>query len=151
MHKNFVPSKIYRKVASLVPISGVDLAIKQGSSFLLVKRKENPAKNQWWFAGGRISFGEKMIETAKRKLREELNIKSFRKLKFLGIAEVMFRKNCFGKPEHDMINVFLVELSKKDSSKIKPDKTMYGYKWFKKVEKKFHPHVRKYLRLVGFK
>ena len=151
MRKKLVPEKIYRQIASLIPISCVDFVIRQGNLFLLVKRKENPAQNQWWFAGGRILFGEKMINTAKRKLKEELNIKSFRKIKLLGTSEVMFKKNRFGKPEHDVVNVFLVELNKKDSFEIRPDKTMYGYKWFNKIEKKFHAHVKKYLRVAGFK
>ncbi|KKU85877.1 MAG: NUDIX hydrolase [Parcubacteria group bacterium GW2011_GWA2_47_9] len=151
MRKKFIPAKLYSQITDSVPISCADMVIKRNQSFLLVKRRENPAKNQWWLAGGRIAFGEKMLDTAKRKLKEELNIKSFSKIKPLGTAEIIFPENAFGHKEHDIINVFLVELNKKDSSRIKPDKTMYGYQWFLKIEKNFHPHIKKYLGIAGFK
>ncbi len=117
----------------------------------MVKRKENPVKDKWWFAGGRVLFGESLLQTAKRKLKEELNIKSFRGIEFLKTEEMKFKKGRFQRPEHNIINVFLVELNEKDCAKIRPDQTMYDYKWFRKIEKNFHLYVKRNLKLVGFK
>ena len=151
MKKYFVPPKIYRKIISLVPICCIDLVIKKNNSFLLVKRKENPVKDKWWFAGGRVLFNERLVQTAKRKLKEELNIKSFRKIEFLKAEEMRFKKGRFQRPEHNIINVFLVELNEKDCAEIQADQTMQGFEWFGKIEKNFHPYVKRNLKLAGFK
>ena len=150
MNKHFIPQNKYRKIISLIPICCVDLIIKENNSFLLVKRRENPEKNKWWFAGGRVLFGETLLQTVKRKLREELNIRSFQKIKFLRVDELKFKKGRFQQPEHNMINLFLIELSEKDCSKIRPDQTMFGYKWFSNVQKNFCPYIKENLKLAGF-
>lgn len=151
MKTKFIPKNKYRKIVSLVPICCVDLIIKENNSFLLVKRREAPAKDRWWFPGGRVLFGESLLQTAKRKLREELNIKSFQKIKFLRVKEIRFLKSRFNQSEHNIVNLFLVKVSKKDCAKIRADQTMFGYKWYRNIEKSFHPYIKANLKLTGFK
>ena len=151
MKKGFIPEKLYRKIISFFPLPCVDLVIKKRNYFLLVKRGEMPVKNKWWFAGGRILFNESLTSAVERKLKEELNIRSFRKIKFLGVKETMFKKSRVGKPTFSINNVFLVEVSNRDVAKIKSDKTMKGYKWFKKIENNFPPYIKQFLKIAGFK
>jgi len=150
MPKNFIPRDLYKKIVSLIPICCVDLVIKMKNSFLLVKRKENPAKNKWWFPGGRVLFGESLIEAVKRKIKEELNIRKFKNIKFLGIEELKFQKGRFNKPVHSIANVFLIELNKKNCFNIQPDQTIFKYKWFNSIQKNFHPYIKKFLKLAKF-
>jgi colanic acid biosynthesis protein WcaH len=151
MSKNFISENLYQKIISLIPISCVDLVIKKNDSFLLVKRLENPAKNQWWFPGGRILFNESRQQAVKRKLKEELNIKNPQRIKFLGVGETKFKKGKFNKPIHTINNVFLVELTKKESTGIRSDPTIAQCKWFNSIQKGFHPYLKKFLKLAGFK
>ena len=151
MNKNFIPKKLYRKIVNLVPICWVDLVIKKGNSFLLVKRLEKPVKGKWWFPGGRVYWGETLIQTAKRKLKEELNIKSFPKIKFLGVQELSYKKGIYNQPMFGIANVFLVGLKEKDCTNIQVDKTSAGYEWFKKIEKGSSPYLKKFLKLSSFK
>ncbi len=129
----------------------VDLVVKKGNSFLMVKRAENPVKGKWWFPGGRLLFNEKLREVVKRKLKEEVNIRNFGRSKFLGAKELSFKKGIFKKPIYGVANVFLVEVAEKDCRNIQVDKTSVNYKWFKEIESGFHPYLKEFLRLAGFK
>ena len=151
MKKKFIPEKLYKEITACIPICCVDLVIKKNNSFLLVKRLENPAKNKWWLPGGRVLFNESLKSAVKRKLREELNIRKFRVIKFLGVGETKFKKGRFNRPVYTIGNVFLVKLTEKECTNIQPDRTIAEHKWFNKIQKEFHPYTRKFLRLAKFK
>ncbi len=150
MNKNIISENLYKKIIHNVPLCCVDIIVKKGNLFLLVKRTEKPVKDKWWFPGGRVLFNESLKNTAKRKLKEELNIKNFEKMKFLGVKELKFRKGDFGKPVYSIVNVFLVEINEKQSNNIQVDDTASEYKWFSKIQKSFHPYLKRFLRLSGF-
>ena len=57
------------KVLSGIP--AVSVALKRGDTLLLVKRANEPAKDQWAFPGGRVERGEKLEAAARRELLEE--------------------------------------------------------------------------------
>lgn len=148
MKKKFIPEKLYKKIVNSIPICCIDLVIKTDNSFLLVKRLENPAKNKWWFPGGRVLFNESLKSAVKRKLKEELNIRKIQGIKFLGVEETRFRKGRFNRPVYTINNVFLIKLSKKECSNIRPDQTIAGYRWFNSFQKGFHPYIKKFLKLA---
>ncbi len=56
------------------PIVGVGGVIFDGSSVLLAKRGQEPAKGTWSLPGGAVELGEKVIEALKREIREEIGI-----------------------------------------------------------------------------
>ena len=70
-----IPEQLYKKIIKVMPVPCVDLLITntQGK-VLLVKRKNEPAKGQWWFPGGRVYFGETRQAAAIRKLKEECGL-----------------------------------------------------------------------------
>lgn len=146
MGTKFIPEKLYKKIISYIPICCVDLVIKMDNSFLLVKRLESPAKNKWWFPGGRILFNESLKSAVKRKLKEELNIKRGKKIKFLGVGETKFKKGRFNKPIHTINIVFLVELGKREADSIRANRTISQYKWFHDLPRGTHPYIKRFLK-----
>jgi 8-oxo-dGTP diphosphatase len=56
------------------PIVGVGGVIFDGSSVLLAKRGQEPAKGTWSLPGGAVELGEKVIDALKREIREEIGI-----------------------------------------------------------------------------
>lgn len=71
---SYIGQELYNKILENVPIACVDIAIIVDGSVLLVKRKDAPAKGEWWVPGGRILKGETMKDAAKRKAQEEVGI-----------------------------------------------------------------------------
>jgi 8-oxo-dGTP diphosphatase len=57
-------------------IPAVSVALKRGDTLLLVKRANEPAKNQWAFPGGRVERGEKLEAAARRELLEETGMQA---------------------------------------------------------------------------
>jgi len=57
------------------PIVGVSAVIFVNKSVLLVRRKQEPAKDQWSLPGGAVELGEGILEALARELQEELSIK----------------------------------------------------------------------------
>jgi colanic acid biosynthesis protein WcaH len=84
-----IPQELYNTIKQVIPIVCVDLVvIDDHNRILLVKRNNEPAKNQWWFPGGRVHHGEFRIEAAKRKLIEECRLSS-ENIKEIGTYECM--------------------------------------------------------------
>ncbi|MCK5044562.1 NUDIX domain-containing protein [Candidatus Parcubacteria bacterium] len=146
MNKNFIPEDLYKKIIHNVPLCCVDIVVKLDNSFLLAKRTEEPVKSKWWFPGGRVLFNEKLETTAKRKLKQELNIKKVRKIEFLGAEGIRFKKGDFGKPVYSIGIVFLAEIDKKQANDIRLDHTASEYKWFSGVQRSFHPYLKRFLK-----
>lgn len=71
----FIEEALYAKIIESMPIPCVDLVVMDRvGRILLLKRKNEPASNQWWFPGGRVLFGELRPDAARRKLRQECGL-----------------------------------------------------------------------------
>lgn len=57
-------------------IPAVSIALQRSATLLLVKRANEPAKNQWAFPGGRVERGEKLEFAARRELKEETGMEA---------------------------------------------------------------------------
>jgi len=150
MVKNsYIPKKIYKKLINYAPRVCVDLVIVNGRKFLLGKREINPAKNLWFFIGGRLLKNETKEEAVIRKLKEELGIKSKPlSLKFIGVED--FFSKVGGNNRHDVNIVFLVKVKEKEFKSF--DKEQHSeLAWFNKIDHNWHPYIRKMLKTAGFK
>lgn len=135
--------KLYSEIVKKIPILCIDIIIIFENKYLLVKRKENPLKNNWWVPGGRILLGETSLEAAKRKLDEELNLKNFEDLKMYGIYEDIFKESSFGKHlYHTHSIVFTIELEKKPL--VKFDSTISEWKFDLNLPKRFLKKTKKF-------
>jgi len=56
------------------PIPGVGAVIIHNNSILLVKRANEPYKNEWSIPGGKVKWGETLQQAAEREIFEETNI-----------------------------------------------------------------------------
>jgi len=150
VYKKRIPKTLYRKIHQILPIITVDLVVKSGFNFLLVKRKNEPEANVWYFPGGRLFKNEHLLDAAKRKLREETGL-SGKNYKLLGIHEHFYNPKLSyfkGFGSHVLAVVYKVEVSKKGN--IKLDSQSSDFKWFSKVEKYFPSYLKKFLKISGF-
>ncbi|MBU2458733.1 MAG: NUDIX domain-containing protein, partial [Planctomycetes bacterium] len=65
-----IPEPEYRRILNNVPILCVDLLIVYNGKCLLLKRDNEPAKGEFWFAGGRIRKFESIENAAIRIAKE---------------------------------------------------------------------------------
>ena len=69
-------AELLDRVKVLSGIPAVSVALKHGETLLLVKRANEPAKDQWAFPGGRVERGEKLEAAARRELKEETGMEA---------------------------------------------------------------------------
>jgi colanic acid biosynthesis protein WcaH len=132
-----IQTDLYKSIIRLLPIVCVDIVVKNtDGKFLLVKRKNNPLKGQWWVVGGRIEHMEKAQDAAKRKLKEEADLE-VKDLLFEGCYEDNFDNNAFDDvPYHTISLIF--SCIKDDSIDIKLDKQSSDWVWSEKLPDRFN-------------
>ena len=141
-----ISDKEYSKILDEMPICCVDLVLKTKKGILLVLRKQEPAKNNWWFPGGRVFKNEKLKDAAVRKAYEETGIK-VKVEKILGVYETMFDKSELGnaKGVHTINVCFLIKPENEDLD-IKLDNTSSSYRWINKIEEDLNDYTKNILR-----
>ncbi|MFH1770932.1 MAG: NUDIX domain-containing protein [archaeon] len=144
---NLIPEKDYKKILETMPLCCTDVIIHQNGKVLLVKRKEEPAKNEWWVPGGRLHKNIKLEDGIKSKAVEEVGFE-IKVEKILGVYEFFFDKGIYPdlKTGTHGVSVCFLAKPKDDNPQIKIDNTSENYRWFDKIEKNFHPYLKKMLK-----
>ena len=147
-------SALYPTIHEKMPIACVDVVLKTSDGkFLLVKRDNEPCKNEMWLVGGRIKRNERLEETAKRKVKEEIGINVNHLQKLAGGYETIFEKDPFqhGKGTHTINTCFMAEISDEELNKVKLDHQHSGYELFSFIDRSWHHYVQECLQEAGFK
>lgn len=144
----YIPDELYRQIHAMLPIACVDVLLKDGDSFLLAKRNNEPAQGQWFFPGGRIFKGEKLEDAARRKIKEETGIDATIE-KMLGVDETLFPEGPFNNSTHTINIVFLATPTNPQAT-VTLDEQNSEYSWYTHVNNSWHPYVQKFLALAGF-
>lgn len=65
----------YKRVMETMPVVCVDCLVRNGKGeFLLVRRRNEPLKGEFWVPGGRLLRGERLEDAVRRKMREEIGV-----------------------------------------------------------------------------
>lgn len=142
-----IPPEQYKEFHRLMPVACVDIVLTRGNSFLLVKRKNAPARNEWWFPGGRILRDEHFADAVARKIFQETGLKTENPI-ILGIDETFFPDGPFGSSTHTINIVFQANTETND---VILDNQSGKYQWFGHIDEKWDPYVKKFLSKAGFK
>lgn len=125
-------NEAYLNIIETMPVVCIDgLIINEKKQFLLVKRANEPLKNEFWMPGGRLHKNEKCEDGIKRKILQELNAE-VEIIKCLGHFEEFFEKteqnvkNGF----HAISIVFLLRLLNQN---IKLDEQSMEWIWTEKL------------------
>jgi ADP-ribose pyrophosphatase YjhB (NUDIX family) len=114
-----------------MPIASVEAMIVMNKSLLLLRRRNVPARGQWWFAGGRIRKGESLEETLFRKVQEETGLDVTAR-KLVNVYSRVFPER------HDIAIVFLCKCK---GRKVVLNDEHSEYKFVKKVPINLHPYI----------
>lgn len=143
--KNFILEKEYIKIIETMPICCIDLLIVKNKKFLLILRKNEPEKNRFWFPGGRIYKNEKLKEAAIRIAKQEVGLK-INNIKLIGVYDYISKKSRFKEVKTGTHTPVILYLVKPKDSKVILDSNHLDYKWAQKIEKNFHPYIKKVLK-----
>ena len=140
MSFSHIPKPVYREAFSKAPLACVDLVVEKNNQILLVKRKEEPCKGQWWLPGGRIGdekWEEAVQRIAQRELGQHVNIH-----KKIGTYETHLSPGPFGMDHIKGNNtVFLVSPTQET---IRLDATSSDYQWASKdTSFSLSPYIKK--------
>lgn len=151
---NHFGNELYKLIHKNMPIACVDIILKTtNGQFLLVKRNNEPCKNQMWLVGGRVKRNESLEDAAERKVKEEIGIKINNPQKVAGGYETVFSEDPFGHGQgtHTINTCYLAEISDEESSKIKLDRLHSEYQLFSFIDKSWHSYIQECLQDAGFK
>jgi colanic acid biosynthesis protein WcaH len=129
-----IPTEEYKKIAESVPILCVDAIVVYGGKYLLLKRTNEPLKDEWWVPGGRVLKGETLGDAVIRKVRSETG------LDVVVVWDVGFYQEEFVDNEleiesiHTVSAVFIVSPL---HTHIKLDSTSSAFKWASKLPERF--------------
>jgi colanic acid biosynthesis protein WcaH len=111
--RGLIPNELYHRILAIMPIVCVDLmVIDVEGKLLLLKRRDEPAKGQWWFPGGRVYLGETRAESALRKLHEECGLCPDECTATELITADVILSDVQGALRHAVTTVFRIETSK---------------------------------------
>lgn len=126
---SFIRKDLYKEIIRSVPILCTDLIILHEERYLLVKRKENPLKGEWWVPGGRVQIGETVEVAARRKATEELGLELDGNLKLVGMYEDIFNESSLGRHAYQTTSiVFQVLLNEAPLISIDITSSSWGFK-----------------------
>lgn len=81
-----IPDDEWATVVRNVPIVSVDLVVRHDGGVVLGKRRNEPARGEWFIPGGRVRKHERVDEAVHRVGREELGVE-VRIVRRLGVYE----------------------------------------------------------------
>lgn len=147
--KHWISDKTYRGFLASMPIACVDIAIVHRGAVLLVKRKDAPARGQWWVPGGRVWKGETMRATAARKALEEVGIECHVG-PIIHTAETIFPDGPGGVSVHSINTCFfLYPISSKVHLSPKLDEHHSGAQWVRTIAAGLDPYIVRCLLAAG--
>jgi len=122
-----------------MPIASVEAIIMKDNAILFLKRKNNPAKGEWWFPGGRIRKGETFTETLYREAKEETGL-AVNVIKFVGVYNRIFPDR------HDVTIVFLCRCF---DDEVTLNNEHSECRFFKNPPKNIHPYLLQAIKESG--
>jgi colanic acid biosynthesis protein WcaH len=126
-----IPSSLYDQIVKSMPIPSVEAIIVKNGLLLLLRRKNNPAKGQWWFPGGRIRKGESFEEALCREVKEETGL-DVTACKLVNVYSRLFPER------HDITVVFLCKCG---GDKVTLNDEHTEYKFFKNIPRDVYPYI----------
>ena len=133
---SFIEESLYKEIIKSIPIVCVDIVIRLDDQFLLVKRKEEPLKGEWWVPGGRIYLNETLNQSFRNKLSKEIGLVLKDDVSIIGIYEDFFENSSKGTHKYHTVSI-VGEINLRSLPEISTDKTISDWKLFTDLPQRF--------------
>lgn len=138
-----IKKETYKDAVTNLPIACVDVFLYNPANrtYLLVLRKDPPAKGVWWLPGGRLYKGETFFSCSVRKCKEEVGLDAT-PVKTLGFVATLFPDSMWNTQTHTVNFLVLAKVNAQGEGP-KIDKTCENYQWVPLETKPSDPYVLK--------
>jgi colanic acid biosynthesis protein WcaH len=146
-------TSFYHQAVESLPIMCVDIFVVDLATnrYLLVYRKNRPAKGTFWVPGGRILKGESFFESAERKCCQELGIQIIPH-EVVGIYNLIFPDSEWETATHTPAVVVLATYDPQEGS-VSLDELHANFRWVSLFEPNTIDYIedirQKVLKLLG--
>jgi len=137
-----IPEDQYKFIVQNVPIVCVDVIVRREGRVLLLRRRNEPLKGEWWIPGGRIDRGEKSTDAAIREVFEETGLRIERP-RLYAVLEGFFdtcAQNC------SCHSLSLIYEAESKSGDVKIDKESSDFMWSESLPEKFNGYYSPWSR-----
>jgi colanic acid biosynthesis protein WcaH len=122
-----ISDELYRQIVTLMPIPCVDLLVENDiGEVLLLRRLNEPERDEWWFPGGRVLLGETRKQAAVRKLGEECGLNAI-EIHDFGTYDIFFPRIDPGASRHGITTLFHTRV--RASEEVRLDRQSSGSSW----------------------
>lgn len=141
----WIPDDEWETIVRNVPIVSVDLVVECPDGIVLGKRKNEPAKGEWFVPGGRVRKGASLEETVHRVAKDELNT-TVEIREPLGVFEHLYDESDVGESKHYVAHGYRVWTDKRDFGSKDQHKEIAA---FTDTPPDLHPYVEQYLKAMS--
>ncbi len=147
-NKYNVSRKLLNKFRSNFTILVVELVIDFGGKILLIKRKEEPLKGQWFIPGRRICKAEDIEKAAVRITKEETGL-DCKIVRQLPSSREIYHAKWTEDGLYDTYGIVFLMKPINKRQKVCIDNTSSGYMFTEKIKSNFDPYLKKILKNSG--
>jgi len=140
---NWIPDKLYTSFLAMMPYCCIDLVIVRDKQYLLVQRKQEPLKGEWYLPGGRLFKDESVMMASIRIANGEVGLNP-QFIGDLGYYMGYYDKSPFGFPIHTVSFVVLMESNRK---KVTLDRNHSAYMWTNELSDA-HKNILSFIKKV---
>ena len=134
--REWIEEPLYSKIRAAIPIVTVDLLIVQKDRLLLMKRNNEPAKDEWFTPGGRIFLGEEIEDTVRRIIEDETGLTPV-KIERKGVMSHIW-------PNHHTVTIFhRVNVADDD---VRMNEEHRAFKWISDLNNNLHPCLKEMIK-----
>ena len=134
--KGWIEEPLFSKIQASIPIVTVDLLVIYKGRLLLMKRNNEPAKDELFTPGGRILKDEDIEEAVHRILKEETGLTPL-KIERKGVMSHIWSN-------HHTVTIFhRVDVAADD---VRMNEEHRAFKWISDLDNKLHPYLKEMVK-----
>lgn len=144
VHDVHIDAEQFARFLHQMPQVSVELLVEQNGEFLLARRKNEPAKGEWFVPGSRLYKGETFNQAINRIADEELSIR-VHVVGQLGTYNHFWESGAFPTVEETHTVNVVHHVRPKEGESIQLDEQHEGYLFTDGTDVDLHPYVDQYL------